>query len=231
MEKCLRKDRIYEKVLIVVKIIFILTAIFLTVMGCIHHNFYEILTPATTLLLFPGLYLVRRIFHLKGGVQLETHLYIFAYLGWTLGGAAQFYTYVPYYDKVLHLLSGVFISTLALAIFRLLERNHSREGENKATGCLFVFFASLAVAALFELCEFALSPIMHRDMQHVLDTGVTDTMLDIISCLIGTLFFMFLMIRNIHGKHDPITDAAEVFAYQNSKEYIEANKNEKAAAV
>ena len=90
------------------------------------------------------------------------------------------------------------------------------EGANPATGCFFVFFASMAVAGLFELGEYVTSPIIGRDLQNVHGTGVGDTMGDMFVCLLGTLVVNFLMIRNIRGKHDPFTDAVRVFAAQNT---------------
>ncbi len=218
MESLIQKDQKYKKVLRIVRIIYVLTAVFLTGNGLLHRNAYDSLLPISTLLMIPGLYLARRLFHWKGGWQLETYIYIFSYLGWTLGGAASVYGLIPGYDKLVHCLSGVFVGIMALAFYEMLERYHSKEGENPATGCFFVFFASMAVAGLFELCEYALAPIMGRDLQHVLDTGVSDTMGDMFVCLVGTLVVVWLMIRNIHGKHDPLTDAAKVFIVQNTKE-------------
>ncbi len=220
MENLISRDQKYQKVLKVVKVIYILTAIGLAINGLIHKNAYDGLLPLTTLFVIPGLYWARRMFHWKGGFQLETYIYIFSYLGWTLGGAASVYSLIPGFDKLVHCLSGVFVGILALAFYEMLERRHSKEGANSATPCFFVFFASMAVAGMFELCEFALTPVMGRDLQHVLDTGVTDTMGDMFVCLIGTLVVVWLMVRNIHGKHDPLTDATRVFVAQNSPETV-----------
>ncbi len=216
MERRIEIDQNYKKVLPIVQILYVLSGLVISVLGIVHHSAYEAIQGAATLLLLPGLYLVRRLFRWDGGWQLETYIYLFTYLGWSLGGAAQFYGRIPYFDKVVHCLSGVFVATLALAFYRMLERGHSRQGENPATACFFVFFASMAVAGMFELCEYALAPIMGRDLQHVLDTGVSDTMGDMFVCLIGTLVVVGLMIRSYRGKPVSIIDAAEVFAQQNT---------------
>lgn len=220
MESLIRRDQKYKKILRVVQIIYILTAIFLTINGLIHRNAYDSLLPLSTLLVIPGLYWARQLFHWKGGWQLETYIYIFSYLGWTLGGAASVYTLIPGFDKVVHCLSGVFVGIMALAFYEMLERRHSKEGANSATPCFFVFFASMAIAGIFELCEYTLAPIMGRDLQHVQATGVSDTMGDMFVCLVGTLVVVWLMIRNIHGKHDPLTDATKAFIAQNSPESV-----------
>ena len=218
MKKCLKRDDRYQHILTAVRILYILTGIFLGVRACLHHNSLVALNSFGTLILIPGLCLVRRLFHWTGGRQLETYIYIFIYLSWTLGGAGGLYGLIPYYDKAVHFLSGLFVALLGLVLFRMLESRHSRDGENKATGCMFVFFNSVAFSGLFEICEFVLDLITHSELQHVLDTGVTDTMQDIIACTLGALVFLFLMIRSCHGKRDPVTDAAEVFVYQNTVE-------------
>ncbi len=217
MERRIEIDRKYQKILPIVQVIYVITGIIISIWGIVHHSAYEGIQGVATLLTIPGLYLVRRLFHWEGGWQLETYIYVFVYLSWTLGGAGFFYDRVPHFDKYVHCLSGVIVSILALATYRMLERGHSREGENPATVCVFVFFASMAVAGLFELCEFTMAPIIGRDLQHVEVSGVTDTMQDMLVCLVGTLAAVGLMLRNCWGKHDPFTDAAEAFAAQNPR--------------
>ena len=215
MDRCIEKDQRCERILKIVKIVYLLVGAALTVQGWLVKNPYRFLVAGGTLLVVPVLNFLRRQLKIEGGYQLEVFLYLFTFLGWTLGGAAEVYGLVPGFDKLVHCLSGVFVAVMALAFYRILERRHSREGENPATGCFFVFFASMAVAGLFELCEFTLAPIMGRDLQHVLDTGVGDTMWDMIVCLVGTLVVVGLMIRTARGKRDFFSDAVDAFVAQN----------------
>lgn len=214
MERAIERDEKYRPILKIVQIIYLLTGLGLTAWGCIRRDSYVIFVSAGTLALGPGLVLLRRLLHLRGGWQLETAIYLFSYLGWTLGGAAGVYGLLPGFDKAVHCLSGVFVSMLALAAYRLMA---GRREKDTALSCSFVFSASMAVAGLFELCEFTLAPIMQRDLQHVLDTGVMDTMMDMLVCLIGTAVFVLLMIRSSRGKHDFLTDGPEAFAALNRR--------------
>ena len=54
-----------------------------------------------------------------------------------------------------------------------------------------VFSAGIAaiIAIGWEIVEFVLDLILHNDPQHVLDTGVNDTMMDMIVCMVGALLF------------------------------------------
>jgi len=181
----------------------------------LRQNSYSLINALCTFLLVPALWAARRLLRWEGGWQIELFVYAFACLGWTLGGAAECYETIPHFDKLVHMLSGVFVSMLALALFRMLERERPIAAQGKATACLFVLFASMAVAGMFELCEYALAPLVGRDLQHVLDTGVSDTMGDLFVCLVGTLASVALLIRSFRGKHDFLTDAANAFALQN----------------
>ena len=213
MEYYLNKEKKFEKWLKAAQILYIIGAVVVFSMGIYGKSPYTYINGACTLFVFLILYLARRIFHVEAGVQLETYIYIFSFLGWTLGGAASVYNLLPGFDKVVHTLSGVFVSSLALAAFYMMERG--RDKNNKVLKYCFVFFTSVAIAGLFEICEFSLAPVMQRDLQHVLDTGVTDTMMDIIVCTVGTVISLFIMHRSDKGKHDFITDAAMGFVCKN----------------
>ena len=78
-----------------------------------------------------------------------------------------------------------------------------------------MFFGSMAVAGLWEICEYGVHALTGRDVQHVLDTGVSDTMQDMIVCMIGTLFYVGCVIRRYRGKPNALTDAAESFVEVN----------------
>ena len=206
-----------QKPLRIVKFLYLLSALILCGHSLVKGDWFSAATFLSTLILFPGIALLRRLFHLNGGFQMELFVYLFSFLSWTMGGAGSVYRRLPGYDKIVHCLSGVFVSMLALAFFRMLERGHNSEGKNSATARWFVFFASMAVAGMFELCEFTLAPIMGRDLQHVLDTGVADTMGDIFVCMLGTIVYVLLMLRQDHGKPCFLVNAAEAFVDQNPK--------------
>ena len=214
-DRLMKKEERFHGAVRIVRVLYALLGIAVAVSGARRHSSYSLLLGLSTLLLIPALFLVRRLFHFAGGWQIELYVYLFAALGWSLGGAAEWYESVPYFDKIVHTLSGVFVSMLSLALFRMVERARPIPEQGKATACLFVLFASMAVAGVFELCEYALAPLVGRDLQHVLDTGVTDTMGDMFVCLCGTLVSVALLLRSFRGKHEPLSDAANAFALQN----------------
>lgn len=215
LERLMQKEAHFHAALRFVRAAYAIFGVAVAGRGGLRHSSYEWINGLSTLLLIPGLALMRRMFRWKGGAQLEILVYAFACLSWTLGGAAECYEAIPYFDKAVHTLSGVLVSMLALALFRVLERARPIPAQGKSTACLFMLFASMAVAGMFELCEYALAPFVGRDLQHVLDTGVSDTMGDIFVCLCGTLVSVALLLRSFRGKHSFLTDAADAFALQN----------------
>ena len=53
----------------------------------------------------------------------------------------------------------------------------------------FLLIVTLGLSALWEIFEFTNSKIFDADVQHVLTTGVTDTMRDIILAFLGSILF------------------------------------------
>lgn len=156
-----------------------------------------------------------RIFHLKPVHQLTFVVLLFTLLGYTLGSVWEFYLLIPNFDKVVHMLSGVFVSMLALTLYCVVKPEHKLDARNCATAMLFVFFASMAVAGLWEITEYFVNLITGRDVQRVAATGVGDTMQDMIVCLIGTLAYLPLVRRACHGKPSVWTGMAEAFIQSN----------------
>ena len=104
---------------------------------------------------------------------------------------------------------------LALALFLMICPEHRVTRENLALAVLFVFFASMAVAGLWEISEYFVHAVTGRDVQRVALTGVDDTMQDMIVCMIGTLAYLPAIVRLGHGRSNVFTGPAEAFAAKN----------------
>ena len=214
-EKCLQTDTRYGIALHIIMLLFGATGLFLSIRGALRHDAYEFFLPLSTFILYPGIWAVHKIFHWQPSNILNFWIYVFAFLAYSLGGAAQLYTFIPGYDTLVHTLSGVFVSRLALALYLILERKRSLNEHSPATAAVFVFFASMAVAGLFELAEYTVSPIVGRDLQCVQFTGVGDTMQDMLVCMIGTLLFLPFIIRFFQGKYNLLTGGVAALMLKN----------------
>lgn len=161
--------------------------------------------------------LIYRIFRLRRVYQLDFFVLAFSLLGYTLGAVVDLYQRVPFFDKAVHMLSGVFVSMLLLCLFCAVCPSHMPGRGERLLAVLFVFFGSMAVAGLWEICEYTVHALTGRDVQQVLSTGVGDTMQDMIVCLIGTLFYLPQVLRLCKGETTLLNGVAQAFVEKNAE--------------
>ncbi len=86
----------------------------------------------------------------------------FVPIGGILGSCYDFYTFIPFFDSVLHTVSGFIFAALGYVIMeRILMKNDTR---SRLAMLIFAFAFSLAVAVLWEMFEWALTAAMSGDM-------------------------------------------------------------------
>ena len=189
----------------------------LIVVYAIRKDGYHLGISIGTLAIPPALALFYRITRLKRVHQLDFLILAFTFLAYPLGSCLDFYRILPGFDKVAHTLSGVFVSVLCLVLYYLLKPGHAVEARDAALAMVFTFFGSMAVAGLWEIAEYLISFVVGLDLQRVAATGVSDSMQDMIVCMIGTLVTLPFVHRLCHGKADPLTGAVSAFVELNLK--------------
>lgn len=113
---------------------------------------------------------------------------LFAFLACPLGVGLTLYHHLAFYDNFIHLLSGFIFTEAGVYLFWRLDRTcPDTVPAGAVLSCGFGVCFSALTALLWELCEFAVSLVAPLDPQNVAATGVTDTMVDCIYCLAGTL--------------------------------------------
>lgn len=215
MQTASARDERFRPIALGAEIFYALFSAYLVVSGAVTGNSYRLTMGIGTYFLYPLFWAFYKLFHLRRGYQMEFCVFFFTFLAYPLGGTAEFYQKIQGFDKVAHTLSGVFVAMLALTLFLILQRKRPLKEHSVPTAVLFVFFASMAVAGLFELCEWTAAALTGRDLQCVLTTGVNDTMQDMLVCLIGTLLFCPLIPRFYRGGYDPLTGAVAGFLEKN----------------
>lgn len=106
--------------------------------------------------------------------------YIFILIADFIGCVCNLYNKVLWYDILVHFLSGMFTFVLALIIFRNISKNN-----NKLPKILFSLGLVSLIAIVWEIFEFSMDSIIHTNLQHNQDTGVIDTMQDMIVATLG----------------------------------------------
>lgn len=130
------------------------------------------------------------LFRFKLGYALKTSVLFFCFLGFSLGTALRWFDRYLGFDNFVHALSGILFTLIGLCMYvrvgGVANRNHQ-----KLLQISYAIFFSLAIAVFWEIGEFFGFLLTGHDSQHHLDTGVFDTMEDIIACVIGSLVAAF----------------------------------------
>lgn len=127
--------------------------------------------------------------------SLQSFYYTFSFLAYFLGSILKFYGKVEHFDTIVHFLSGVFTSLIALTIWI-----GSRTKTKKTIFLLFVLGFSALLAYGWEGLEFISDYFTGKDGQHVMDTGVEDTMKDIFIALVGSILITILYLIDLKRK-------------------------------
>ena len=146
-------------------------------------------------------FLVEIIFKLKILKLSLIFYHSFLFLSLILGSIWDFYTLIPYYDTVLHTLSGVLI---AFIVYTLLK--NSKTTKNLSLTWLFILIFSICLAggALWEIFEFVSDLITNGNMQRCLNLvgrdAILNTMIDLICDATGALIATTVIIA-VEQKH------------------------------
>ena len=110
---------------------------------------------------------------------------VFLILSLFFGKVLNFYRIVPFWDKILHIISGFILYPWGLYLYKKLKGNADNTILKFAFGILF----SISCALLWEVWEFAGDSLFHLNSQN---NSLFDTMLDMIMGCVGTLVSLFV---------------------------------------
>lgn len=119
--------------------------------------------------------------HLFGNLLVNT-LIIFIAISILGGTCFDFYRF-NHFDDVLHITSG-FIGCMAARILFYFSQNETDIPRKRIFFVIYMFMFSMGIASIWELIEFGLDRYLGFDCQA---GGLTDTMFDILDCLIGSI--------------------------------------------
>ena len=118
--------------------------------------------------------------------------YIFIFLADFLGCVLNLYNTFSWFDIFVHFISGIATFILASIIYK----NITKE-KNKLLKILFCLGIVALIAILWEVFEYSVDSLIGMDLQHNIDTGVIDTMQDMIVAILGGLLSgVYIWIKN-----------------------------------
>lgn len=107
--------------------------------------------------------------------------YLFLFFAYFMGGVMDFYNKIGWYDLLIHFMSGI----LSFSMGQFILKKWSSDCFSFWNKMLFGLFVVMFVAGIWELFEYSVDSFFLFDFQHQLDTGVRDTMEDILVALLG----------------------------------------------
>ena len=150
----------------------------------LEGDWYEVGIRLTIILTALVPTMVRKILHLKISYTMELVYLLFIIFGHFIGSILGIYNEISHYDKIMHTLSGVLTSFVAIIV---LNNINQYKFKNVIFNIVFMIVFSLAVAGIWEIFEFTNDILFQADAQRVAISGVDDTMLDMIVALFGSI--------------------------------------------
>ena len=116
--------------------------------------------------------------------QLDAAIVVFIFCTLFLGSLANFYEMYPWWDKLLHFLSGFLIAIGALVVIYILrEKPNAKLKLNAFFASVFAVCFSSALSVVWEIYEFTADRLFGFNMQR---DGLNDTMSDLILNLVAS---------------------------------------------
>ena len=149
-------------------------------------NYDRILGDITIplVLLIPRI--IKNLFKIRITDTMELIYVVFIILAQILGSVVNLYNNDTtwWYDLFAHFLSGVLTSVLALVVLNWFGVYKEK---NKGFNFLFIICFTLMVASIWEFVEFGTDVFLGMNVQHSLETGVKDTMEDMLVAFAGSM--------------------------------------------
>ncbi len=184
--------RNYCKIFIPISIVFCLC---MAIYNFFFSTLYYVLLSLTAILLLFVPSLIYKLLELKKIYAISFLYYIFLVLAFVIGMMFNGYARIPFWDKFVHMVSGLVFTLLGSCLYYVLKTDRIVEASDYKLLSFFSVCFSITVAAVWEIYEYILNLLLHTDPQRALTTGVNDTMLDIIVCLIGSLAAIYFLRR------------------------------------
>lgn len=180
------------------QIITILVAIYLVLHSVVNVVFYDGNKVGRIALIFIAIIAMKIVFSftfMKRSKIMYILGLIFIIMSIYLGNVLNIYTYITYYDKILHLASGIILGIVGFAIYIYFEYKEKNKLNAKFAVIFTVVFA-IAMAGAWEMWEFSTDQIFGLTSQN---NSLLDTMTDIICGTVGGVLILPLIYMHTKG--------------------------------
>lgn len=196
-----KKYTINDKINLIVRVLFVIAFIETILTSVLENDYSSIINAFTAVLGFTLTFIPEAVENITknrvrfgSGMKIAIALFIFG--SELLGEIRSFYEIIPWWDNLLHSVSGVILGLIGfMLVYSLNESKKSSVNLSPVFVSLFAFCFALACGALWEIFEFSGDRLLNMDMQKFrppvgttelvtdswrYDAGLIDTMTDII---------------------------------------------------
>lgn len=146
-------------------------------------------------------FLIFRILKLKPVYLIEIVFDLFILGAVSFASLMDGYELIPLWDKILHFLSGFLFAVFGMILYFYHKPDHEIKKSDQFNASFYTFMFGVLSAVLWEIWEYIIS-FFGSDPQHVIETGVHDTMQDIIVCTLGAFITAVACYRYIKNYDD-----------------------------
>ena len=183
----------------------------------IRGNWESVFLTAAVILLtvLPAFILRQYRIYLPPEFQLLASSFVF--LSLFLGSATDFYYQFWWWDDVLHMSSGMLLGIVGfLLLFVLNNTDRLPKGIRPSFLCLFGVTFAVFIGVLWEIFEFAVDQIWPGVNMQSTETGVVDTMHDLIVDTLGAMIVGLMGLAYFKsGRYSFVVDVVKNFAQRN----------------
>lgn len=170
-------------------------------------------------------------YHFEIPNLLDFFLISFAFSSLILGDVFNFYGKIPYWDSILHTLSGVLIAYIGFIIIEFLDKEYTIPlSVSPLFMCMIVVSVALAIGAVWEIAEYTVDDIFKTNNQQYMQTtrstlyneedvplqgheALADTMKDLMLDLGGAVSVAMIEYKHIEKKQKKLYSISRVFLY------------------
>ena len=151
---------------ITIHIVLDILVILVMVARVLRRDFYPVFLCLLTLALFNVPMLIDRKLNIEIPVLLESVVLIFIFCAEILGEIGSFYTFIPWWDTLLHTVNGFLMAAIGFTMIDLLNNSPRFHFNLSPIFVAFVAFCfSMTVGVFWEFFEFGMDQMFRTDMQ------------------------------------------------------------------
>ena len=132
----------------------------------LRADYHSVFICILTLMLFDIPFWAEKALKITLPKELEIIILSFIFAAEILGEIGSFYTYIPWWDTMLHTINGFLMAAIGFALIDLLNNSPKFHITLSPTFVAVVAFCfSMTIGVLWEFFEFSMDMIFHTDMQ------------------------------------------------------------------